>query len=41
MTTWDKSDIKAVYNYKNNSFVITRGRLNVTSDSTPTEFLTS
>ena len=34
MTKCDKSGIKAGYNYKNNNFVITRGRQNVTSEST-------
>ena len=35
MTTCDKSGIKAVYNYKIEDSVITRGRQNVTSTSTP------
>ena len=41
MTQCDKSGIKAVYNYKNDNFVITRGRQNVTSESTPSGLLTS
>ena len=41
MTICDKSDIKVVYNYKNKDFVITRGRQNVTSKSTPSGPLTS
>ena len=36
-----KTGNKAVYNYKNDSFVITRGRQNVTSESTPCGLLTS
>ena len=35
MTKCGKSGNKAVYNYKNDNFVITRGRQNVTSKSTP------
>ena len=38
MTKCGKSGNKAVYNYKN---VITRGRQNVTSESTPSGLLTS
>ena len=34
MTKCGKSGIKAVYNYQNNDCVITRGRQNVTSEST-------
>ena len=41
MTKCGKSGIKAVYNYKNDNFVITRGRQNVTSESTPSGLLTS
>ena len=41
MTICDKSGIKAVYNYKNKDYVITRGRQNVTSKSTPSGPLTS
>ena len=41
MTKCGKSGNKAVYNYKNDNFVITRGRQNVTSESTPSELLTS
>ena len=41
MTKCGKSGIKAVYNYKNANFVITRGRQNVTSESTPSGLLTS
>ena len=41
MTICDKSGIKAVYNYKNKESVITRGRQNVTSKSTPSGPLTS
>ena len=41
MKKCDKSGIKAVYNYKNKDFVITWGRQNVTSTSTPSGPLTS
>ena len=41
MTICDKSGIKAVYNYKNKDYVITRGRQNVTSESTLSGPLTS
>ena len=41
MTKCGKSRIKAVYNYKNDNFVITKGRQNVTSESTPSGLLTS
>ena len=41
MTKCGKSGNKAVYNYKNNNFVIRRGRQNVTSESTPSGLLTS
>ena len=41
MTICDKSGIKAVYNYKNKDYVITRGRQNVTSKSTPSGTLAS
>ena len=41
MKICDKSDIKAVYNYKNKDYVITRGRQNVISKSTPSGPLTS
>ena len=34
MTTCGKSGIQAVYNYKNKDFVFTRGRQNVTSETT-------
>ena len=37
----DKSGIKADYNYKNKYYIITRGRQNVTSTSTPSGPLTS
>ena len=36
-----KSGNKAVYNYKNDHFVITRGRQNVPSESIPSGLLTS
>ena len=41
MTKCGKSRNKAVYNYKNDHFVITRGRQNVTSESTPSGLFTS
>ena len=41
MTICEKSGSKAVDNYKNKDFVITRGRQNVTSTSTPSGPLTS
>ena len=41
MTKCGKSGNKAVYNYKNDNFVITRGRQNVTSESTPSGLLPS
>ena len=41
MKICDKSGIKAVYNCKNRDSVITRGRQNVTSTSTPSGPLTS
>ena len=41
MTKCDKIGIKTVYNYKNDNLVITRGRQNVTSESTPSGLLTS
>ena len=41
ITKCGKSGIKAVHNYKNDNFVITRGRQNVTSESTPSGILTS
>ena len=41
MTICDKSGIKAVYNYKNEDYVITRGRKNETSTSTPSGPLTA
>ena len=41
MTKCGRSGIKAVYNYKNKEYVITRGRQNVTSESTPSGPLTS
>ena len=41
MTKCGKSRIKAVYNYKNDNIIITMGRQNVTSESTPSELLTS
>ena len=34
MTKCGKSVIRCVYNYDNDNFVITRGRQNVTSEST-------
>ena len=34
MRKCDKSEIKAVYNYNNKDYVTTRGRQNVTSEST-------
>ena len=41
MTIFDKSGVKTVYNYKNKDSVITRGRQNVNSKSTPSGPLTS
>ena len=41
MTICDKSGIKAVINYKNKDYVITRGRQNVTNTSTSSRPLTS
>ena len=41
MTKYGKSWNEAVYNYKNGNFVITKGRQNVTSVSTPSGLLTS
>ena len=41
MTKCGKSGNKAVDNYKNNNFVFTRGRQNVTSESTPSGLSTS
>ena len=41
MTICDKSGNKAVYNYKHEDYVITRGQQNVTSTSTPSGPLTS
>ena len=41
MTKCGNSEIKAVYNYKNDNFVITRVRQNVTGESTPSGLLTS
>ena len=41
MTICDKSGIKAVYSYKNEDYVITQGRKNVSSTSTPSGPLTS
>ena len=41
MTKFGKSGNKAVYNYKNDNFVITRGRQNVTGESTPSGLSTS
>ena len=41
MTICEKGGNKAVYNYKNKDYVITRGRQNVTSTSTPSGPLTS
>ena len=41
MTICDNSGITAVYNYKNEDYVITRGRQNVTSTSTPSGPFTS
>ena len=35
MTKCGKSEIKAVYNYKNDNFVVTRGPQNVSSESAP------
>ena len=39
--TEKRSGNNAVYNYKNDNFVITRGRENVTSESTPSGLLNS
>ena len=39
MTKCGKSGIKAFYNYKNDNFVITRGRQNVTGESTPSDLI--
>ena len=33
--------LKIVYNYNNDDYVMTRGRKNVTSESTPSTLLTS
>ena len=41
MTICGKSGIKVVYNYKNKKYIITMGRQNVTSESTPSGPLTS
>ena len=41
MTKRGKIGHKAVYSYKNDNFVITRGRQNVASESAPSVFLTS
>ena len=41
MTKCGKSDVKAVYNYKNKKYINTMGRQNVTSESTPSGPLTS
>ena len=41
MTKCGKSGIKVVYNYKNKKSIITMGRQNVTSESTPSGSLTS
>ena len=38
---WQECGSKAVYNYMNDNVVITQGRLNVTSDNTPSGFLIS
>ena len=40
MTKCGKSGNKVVYNYKNDNFVSTRGRQNVTSESNPSRLLT-
>ena len=40
MTKCGKSGYTAVYNYKNDNVVITGGRQNVTSESTPSGLLT-
>ena len=40
MTKCSKSGYTAVYNYKNDNFVITGGQQNVTSESTPSGLLT-
>ena len=40
MTKCGKSSIKAVYNYKNKESVITRGRQDIISESTPFGHLT-
>ena len=40
MTKCVKSGIKVVYNYKNKKYIITMGRQNVTSESTPSGPLT-
>ena len=39
MSKCGKSGINGVYNYNNDNFVITRGRRNVTSESTPSGLL--
>ena len=41
MTKCGKSGIKIVYNYKNKKIIITMGRQNVASESTPSVPLTS
>ena len=41
ITKFGKYGIKAVYNYKNKKYIITMGRENVTSESTPSGPLTS
>ena len=41
MTKCGKSGIKVVYTYKNKNYIITMGRKNVTSESTPSGPLTS
>ena len=41
MTKCGKSGIEAVYNYTNKDYVTTRGRQNVTGQSTPSGPLTS
>ena len=41
MTKCGKSGNKVVYNYTNKKYIITMGRQNVTSESNPSEPLTS
>ena len=41
MTKCGKSGFKAIDNYKNGNFLITRGREDATSENTPSGLLTS